>query len=102
MLGQFEYFYDLDGRFVFQKKKTYVQTTWNNLIVTEDEETIADIDATPYGYEFKGNDLTISFSNNPNLTGFKKWFFNLGTRTSALEQKFQVHLRYAIDQALVL
>jgi hypothetical protein len=27
MLGQFEYFYDVDGRFIFQKKKTYIQTT---------------------------------------------------------------------------
>jgi hypothetical protein len=25
MLGDFEYFYDLDGRFVFQKKNTYIQ-----------------------------------------------------------------------------
>ena len=23
MLGEFEYFYDIDGRFIFQKKKTY-------------------------------------------------------------------------------
>jgi hypothetical protein len=27
MLGQFEYFYDIDGRFIFQKKKIYTQTT---------------------------------------------------------------------------
>ena len=25
MLGDFEYFYDLQGRFIFQKKKTYIQ-----------------------------------------------------------------------------
>jgi hypothetical protein len=25
MLGEFEYFYDLDGHFVFQRKKNYVQ-----------------------------------------------------------------------------
>jgi hypothetical protein len=29
MLGDFEYFYDLDGRFIFQKKKTYLNTSWN-------------------------------------------------------------------------
>ena len=32
MLGEFEYFYDIDGHFVFQKKKTYVQTPFNGLI----------------------------------------------------------------------
>jgi hypothetical protein len=30
MLVEFEYFYDLDGRFVFQKKKSYIETMWAN------------------------------------------------------------------------
>ena len=29
MLGNYEYFYDIDGRFIFQKKKTYVQELFN-------------------------------------------------------------------------
>ena len=32
MLGNFEYFYDLDGRFTFQKKKTYTDVSYNNII----------------------------------------------------------------------
>ena len=28
MLTEFEYFYDLDGRFVFQKKKSFISTIW--------------------------------------------------------------------------
>ena len=32
MLGNFEYFYDLDGRFIFQAKKTYVNTSWSPII----------------------------------------------------------------------
>jgi hypothetical protein len=32
MLGEFEYFYDLEGRFIFQKKKTYIQTAWSPMI----------------------------------------------------------------------
>ena len=31
MLGDFEYFYDIDGRFIFQRKKTYFYTSWNNI-----------------------------------------------------------------------
>lgn len=34
-LQGFEYFYDIDGRFVFQKKKTYLNTSWNNIITTD-------------------------------------------------------------------
>ena len=32
MLGNFEYFYDIDGRFVFQKKKNSIQTPWTGII----------------------------------------------------------------------
>jgi hypothetical protein len=28
----FEYFYDRDGRFIFQKSKNYLNTSWNNII----------------------------------------------------------------------
>mgnify|MGYP003291362531 CR=1 FL=1 len=30
MLGNFEYFYDVYGRFIFQKKKTYITNDWNS------------------------------------------------------------------------
>jgi hypothetical protein len=32
MLGDYEYFYDLDGRFVWQRKKTYINVSWNNIV----------------------------------------------------------------------
>lgn len=31
MLGDFEYFYNLDGKFVFQRKKTYINTSFNTM-----------------------------------------------------------------------
>jgi hypothetical protein len=36
MLGDFEYFYDIDGHFIFQRKKTYVNTHWNTIVKTND------------------------------------------------------------------
>lgn len=98
MLGQFEYFYDLDGRFIFQKKKTYVQTTWNNLLETEDGEVITDTASTPYSYNFKDNQLAVSFSNNPNITNLKNDFSIWGVRNSATGAEIPIHLRYAIDK----
>ena len=96
MLGDFEYFYDLDGRFIFQRKKTYIQQTWNNIIATEGE-IYNDPNATPFGYEFKNNNLITSFSNNPNLTSLKNDFSIWGVRKSATGSEIPVHLRYAID-----
>lgn len=44
-LIDFEYFYNLDGQFVFQKKLTYVTTSWNSITKTEQES-----EATYTGY----------------------------------------------------
>jgi hypothetical protein len=37
MLGEFEYFYDIDGRFIFQRKRTYVNTPFNSLKNNNDQ-----------------------------------------------------------------
>jgi hypothetical protein len=42
MLGEFEYFYDLEGRFVFQRKKIYSNITWTNQMKTADSEIYYD------------------------------------------------------------
>ena len=54
LLGDFEYFYDVDGRFIFQRKKTYVNTSWNTLVNTEDEvyaESAAGTSSAVYSFE---------------------------------------------------
>lgn len=96
MLGDFEYFYDLDGRFIFQRKKTYIQQTWNNIVKVE-EDTYNDPNATPFGYEFKNNNLITSFSNNPNLANLRNDFSIWGVRKSATGAEIPIHMRYAID-----
>lgn len=101
MLGDFEYFYDLDGRFIFQRKKTYLTQSWNNIKDNDDvldSQTTIDLNSTPYGYEFSNNNLTISFSNNPNLPSLKNDFSIWGTRKSVSGAEIPVHLRYAIDK----
>jgi hypothetical protein len=32
MLGNFEYFFDENGRFIFQKKRTYIDVSYNNIV----------------------------------------------------------------------
>jgi hypothetical protein len=40
MLGQYEYFYDIDGKFIFQRKKTYFNSSWNNIVEIHNKEYI--------------------------------------------------------------
>ena len=100
MLGEFEYFYDIDGRFIFQRKKTYVNTSWNNLRTGIDGTIFADAAAyqSPISWSFEGNDMLTSISNNPALNNLKNDFSIWGKRRSISGAELPIHLRYAIDK----
>jgi len=60
MLGEFEYYYDTEGHFIFQRKKIYFNSSWSNAVVNDaaqEKYYDATATATPYSYEFKGNYL---------------------------------------------
>lgn len=98
MLGEYEYFYDVEGRFIFQRKKTYIQSTWNNIVKVGDEQYVENAAHTSAAfYRFEGNNLLTSFSNNPNLANLRNDFSVWGERTGISGIKLPVHYRYAID-----
>ena len=100
MLGEFEYFYDLDGRFIFQKKKTYIQTAWSPIV--QDNNGVNDFyieptsESSKIAYTFVDNYLITSISNSPKLDNIKNDFSIWGTRKSVTKQELDVHMRYAI------
>ena len=99
MLGEYEYFYDVDGRFVFQRKKIYLQNSWYNIVKVGADEYVDNAAYTSaVTYKFKGNDLITSFSNSPNLTNLKNDFSVWGQRNGISGIKIPVHYRYAIDK----
>ena len=100
MLGEFEYFYDLEGHFVFQKKQTFVNTSWS-LINNNDDENYVEYLANDYkkfAFNFEGNRLITAFQNNPNLTNLKNDFTVWGKRSSTGDKDVPIHARYAIDK----
>lgn len=108
-LGDFEYFYDVEGRFVFQRKKTYINVGWTpiqgasidqpNTLSTQDAYIEASIYASPLSYNFEGNELISGMSNSPNLLNIKNDYSIWGTRKSqSTGSEIPIHLRYAIDK----
>ena len=101
MLGNFEYFFDVDGRFIFQKKKTYLDVSWNNINNEHsiNDEVWADNTAyvDKYSYTFDDNVLVSSIQNSPNLSNIKNDFSLWGLRQNG-ESSIPIHLRYAIDK----
>lgn len=99
MLGEFEYFYDLDGRFIFQRKKTYVNTTWNNIVSSKDEEHANTASqSSSVIYNFEGNNLITAFSNTPTLNNLKNDYAIWGNRKTASGTELPIHYRCAIDR----
>ena len=100
MLGEFEYFYDLKGQFVFQKKKSFVNTLWNPIIENEDEEKYVESLAISgsQSYVFSEGELITAFNNNPNLTNMKNDYSIWGVRASSNGTEIPIHMRFAIDQ----
>ena len=100
MLSEFEYFYDTNGTFIFQKKKSFTSTMWTPLKQDDEEggyleESLALLSAT--AYQFSGSELIVSFNNNPNLMNLRNDFSIWGERTGVSGAAIPVHMRYAID-----
>lgn len=95
MLGDFEYFYDLQGRFVFQKKNTYIQELFSPI---DGELKTPTMYASQYSYRFDDESLFTAISNSPNINNLKNDFSIWGVRKSATGDDLPIHARYAIDK----
>ena len=100
MLGEFEYFYDLDGRFVFQKKQSFVNTLWSPVKNNQEDEVYVEslALASSRAYAFTEGELITAFNNNPNIANMRNDYAIWGERTGISGAKIPVHLRYAIDK----
>ena len=95
VLGEFEYYYDIYGRFVFQRKRIYHNIAWNNAITNEGDSTYYDsLNSTQTQYEFINGFLIDSFQNKPLLSNIRNDFVVWGTTST----DSPIHLRYAIDK----
>ena len=98
-LGNYEYFFNVDGQFIFQKKDKWVDTNWNS----------NDFDATGMGNDytlisilntswmFEGSELVTDFNNSPNIGNIKNDFTIWGERENG-DTTIPIHMRYAVDK----
>ena len=98
--SEYEYFYNVDGQFVFQKKRTYLNTTFNNL--EKDFETgevygTSAANTSAITYSFEDGNLITAYTNTPNLGNLKNDFVCWGIKTTENGTQLPIHMRYSID-----
>lgn len=93
-LGEFEYFYNTDGQFIFQKKKTYTQDVWSPIKKYDGETYIEDLRVSDgIVYNFTDSKFFTTINNNPNILNIRNDFSVWGKNSKDLP----IHMRCAID-----
>lgn len=99
-LGNYEYFYDIDGNFVFQEIKNYLNTSHATVELEKlnKDNYLIDMAKGKTVYEFDNSNLVTSYSNNPQYQMIKNDFVVWGIRENANGNDVPIRYHLAIDK----
>jgi hypothetical protein len=97
-LGDYEYFYNTEGQFVFQKKQEELNFNWKGVgATTVGMGNIYSITSEePIVWNFNEEELITTFSDSPNISNIRNDYSIWGTLSKG-DNEVPIHLRYAID-----
>jgi len=98
-LGNYEYYYDKDGNFIFQEIKNYLNTTQATVDIKNitNNDYVIDISKGKAMYSFDDSQLVISFSHSPQYNRIKNDFVVWGIKENADGYKVPIRYHLAID-----
>lgn len=98
-LGNYEYFYDIDGNFRFQEIKNYLNTSYSTFLINEinADNYLVDYTSGKSVYTFEDANIIQSYSNSPQYQQIKNDFLVWGKRTSVDGQDVPIRYHLAID-----
>lgn len=101
-LGNYEYFYDLDGHFIFQQKKNYLNYYYTPIMQLNDNYYIKAFSDSKYYYTFINAKDALSYYNSPKYENIKNDFIVWGDKTNSegITKTIQYHL--AIDEKPII
>lgn len=98
ILGNYEYFYNLEGQFVFQEKKNYLNNYYTPVIELEDRNYIQDFSNTKYAYTFGDANISTSYNSSPRYDNIKNDYICWGTKTLPNGVSYGIRYHLAIDK----
>ena len=99
-LGNYEYFYDIDGNFVWQEIKNYLNTSKATVDLNKlnKDDYLIDMAKGKAEYIFDDSNLITSYSNNPQFQMIKNDFVVWGIRENANGNDIPIRYHLAIDE----
>ena len=99
-LGNYEYFYDLEGNFIFQEIKNYMNTSFTTNVLKDLTKENYQIDrkGRKTVYEFDNNEIILSCSRTPQYANIKNDFLVWGKRTDVNGIEIPIRYHLAIDK----
>jgi len=98
-LGNYEYYYDIYGNFIFQEKKNYLNTSQSTVEIENlsKDDYLVDMSKGKAVYIFDNSDLIISYSNSPQYNKIRNDFVVWGIRENASGIEVPIRYHLAID-----
>ena len=110
VLGNYEYFYNVDGEFVFQQVKNYLNNSQTKYILDSlrnakflpdyigNKAYLLDSKKGKSVFTFKDSRFITSYNNSPQYSSIKNDFIVWGIRTSAQGYDFPIRYHLVIDK----
>ena len=99
-LGNYEYFYDINGNFRFQEIKNYLNKTYATFLINEinSNNYLTNYTNGKSVYTFEDSDIIQSYSNSPQYQQIKNDFVVWGKRTTTEGKQIPIRYHLAIDK----
>ena len=95
-LGNYEYFYNIDGKFVFQEIKNYFNTG-SPLLELSPEDYVRSYNNAKFLYSLTDLDTTTAITRNPKYDNVKNDFYVWGKRKTSTGVEVSIRYHLAID-----
>lgn len=96
ILGNYEYFYNIDGKFVFQEIKNYLNTG-SPLLELSPEDYVRSYNNAKFLYSLTDLDTTTAITRNPKYDNVKNDFYVWGKRKTSTGVEMSIRYHLAID-----
>lgn len=98
-LGNYEYFYDIEGNFIFQEKKNFLNISQSTIELQNMDKNhyLLDMGKGKSCYDFTNTNLITSYANTPNYENIKNDFVVWGKKKGVSGESIPIRYHLAID-----